>query len=138
MDANFGPVGSSQITFRWTKNVMLAIAGFIILWSILAPDQFIPLLREVGFDQFKEFAINENLPIALIREWVTDALFSILGFASYWMIARYMNNTSTNPVILFLRVFGLQNPDGDSRSLPDSEESIHKGYHEMLKKIQYV
>ena len=129
LDANFGPAGSLILSFRWIKNLALAIFGFILIWSLLAPEQSFPILREVGFDQFKEFAINENFPIALIREWVTDALFSILGFASYWMIARYMNNASTNPIILFLRVFGLQNPDGNNRSLPDSEESINQGYH---------
>ena len=46
-----------------------------------------------------------------------------------------MDNVSANPAILFLRVLGLQDPNGNSRNLMDSEESISKGFHDMLKKI---
>ena len=47
-----------------------------------------------------------------------------------------MNNASANPVILFLRVFGIQNPEGDARSLPESEDSILQGYNDVLKRIK--
>ena len=47
-----------------------------------------------------------------------------------------MDGVSANPAILFLRVLGLQDPNGSSRSLMDSEESISKGFHDMLKTIQ--
>ena len=126
MDVNFGPLGSLGITMRWTKNLILAVVGFILIWAFLAPQETSDILRKVGFSQFKEFAINDNLPIALIREFVTDALFAIMGFAVYWMIARYEKNVSANPMILFLRVFGIQNPNGNSRSFPKSEEKIYK------------
>jgi len=136
MDANFGPVGSFAITLRWAKNQILAMISFILIWAVLAPQQTSDILRKVGFNQFKTFAINENLPIALIREFITDAIFAILGFAAYWMFARYENDVSANPVILLLRVFGLQDPNGAGRSFPDTEEKIYQGYHDLLKRIQ--
>jgi len=136
MDANFGPVGSLAISLRWAKNLILAIFSFILLWSILAPNQSYEILRNVGFNEFKEFAINEKLPIILIREFVTDALFAIIGFSIYWMIARTENDVSANPMILFLRVFGLQDPNGNSRSIPDSEEKIYQGYNDLLQRTQ--
>ena len=135
MDANFGPAGSLAITFRWAKNLILSIFSFILAWSIIAPKETSKVLREVGFGQFEEFVINENLPVALIREFFTDAFFAILGFTSYWMIARYTNNASTNPVILFLRVFGLETRI-DSRSLPENEKSIVQGYQDLLSRIK--
>ena len=55
-----------------------------------------------------------------------------------------MNGASANPVILFLRVLGLQDPEGRSSRtyssgtssvVPDSEDSILQGYQNMLKSI---
>ena len=95
-------MGSLQITFRWAKNLILSIFAFVTLWSILAPKQSSKILSKVGFNDFKEFMINEKLPMLLIREFVTDALFAILGFAVFWTWARLEKDTSANPMILFL------------------------------------
>ena len=136
MDANFGPGGSLLIALRWAKNLILAIISFILIWAFLAPKQTSEILSKVGFNQFKEFAINENLPIAIIREFFGDAFFAIIGWSIFWMIARLENDVSANPMILFLRVFGLQDPNGNGRGFPDSEEKIEQGYHDLLKRIQ--
>ena len=80
--------------------------------------------------------INENLPLAIFRQFVTDAIFGFIGWTIFWMLARSMNNVSANPVIFWLRAFALQDPEGNSRNLPDSETSILKGYHAMLKRLE--
>ena len=80
--------------------------------------------------------INEKLPFTIFRHFVTDALFGMIGWTIFWMIARNMNNKSANPAILWLRAFALQDPEGDNRNLPDSEMSIIEGYYDMLKRIK--
>ena len=136
LDANFGPMGSLQISFRWAKNLILSIFAFITMWSILAPKQSSEILSKVGFNDFKEFMINEKLPMLLIREFVTDALFAILGFAVFWTWARLEKDASANPMTLFLQVFGLQNQNRNFRSIPDTEEKIYQGFQDLLQRTQ--
>ena len=54
----------------------------------------------------------------------------------FWMIARLEKGAPADPMTLFLRVFGIQDPNGNGRSFPDSEEKIEQGYHDLLKRIQ--
>ena len=136
LDATLGPRQSFTITLRWTKNLLLALISFIMLWIILSPKEAFKVLSEVNFDSFQKFVINEKLPTELVRQFTTDWIFGVIGFTIYWMIARSMNNASINPAILFLRAYGLQDPNGNSRSLPENEISILQGYHDMLKRIE--
>ena len=136
LDATLGPRQSFTITLRWTKNLLLALISFIMLWIILSPKEALKVLSEVNFDSFKKFVINEKLPTELVRQFTTDWIFGVIGFTIYWMIARSMNNASINPAILFLRAYGLQDPEGNSRNLPANEISILQGYYDMLKRVE--
>ena len=135
LDATLGPGTSFAITLRWLKNIILALVLLILIWLVLSPKETSKILNELSFGSFKEFAINENLPMALLRQFIFDGIFGIIGFGIYWMIARNMNNKPADPVTLFLVAFGLQDPEGNSRSLPKSEALILQGYHDMLKTI---
>ena len=144
----FSPFGSLFITLRWWKNITLAIISFISLNYLFYTQDTIDELEDFstiskGFDKFKEVTLKETFPVALIREFICDSFFGIAGFTILWIIIRNMNGASANPVILFLRVLGLQDPEGRSSRtysgtssvVPDSEDSILQGYQNMLKSI---
>ena len=120
------------------KNLILATSSFILLNYVFAPQETLDVLREQGVNKFKDVILKETFPVALIREFIVDASFGIGGFTILWLFIRYMNNVSMNPVILFLRVLGFLPPPGNARSaeVPDSEESIIQGYHDMLSNVK--
>ena len=134
----FGPFGSLFIQLRWIKNLFLATSTFILLNYVFAPTETLDVLEEQGVNKFKDIILKETFPVALIREFIVDSTFGISGFTILWLFIRYMNNVSMNPGILFLRVWGVLPPPGNARSaeVPDSEESIEQGYHDMLRNIK--
>jgi len=134
----FGPFGSLFIQLRWIKNLFLATSTFILLNYVFAPTETLDVLDEQGVNKFKDIILKETFPVALIREFIVDSTFGIRGFTILWLFIRYMNNVSMNPGILFLRVWGVLPPPGNARSaeVPDSEESIEQGYHDMLRNIK--
>ena len=136
LDGTLGPKSSLTITFRWMKIIIIAKVFFTLIWIALSPNETLEILSELSMDSYQKFIINEKFSISLIRQFILDAVFSVIGWSTVWIIARNMSNASSNPIILFLRVFGIQDPEGDGRSLLKNEESIIKGYHDMLKRIE--
>jgi len=134
----FGTFGALFIQLRWIKNLFLATSSFILLNYAFAPTETLDVLGEQGVNKFKDVILKETFPVALIREFIVDSTFGISGFTILWLFIRYMNNVSMNPGILFLRVWGVLPPPGNARSaeVPDSEESIEQGYHDMLSNIK--
>jgi len=134
----FGTFGALFIQLRWIKNLFLATSSFILLNYVFAPTETLDVLGEQGVNKFKDVILKETFPVALIREFIVDSTFGIRGFTILWLFIRYMNNVSMNPGILFLRVWGVLPPPGNARSaeVPDSEESIEQGYHDMLRNIK--
>lgn len=120
------------------KNLILATSSFILLNYVFAPQETLDVLREQGVNTFKGVILKETFPVALIREFIVDSTFGIGGFTILWLFIRYMNNVSMNPGILFLRVWGFLPPPDNARSaeVPDSEESIIQGYHDMLSNVK--
>ena len=89
--------------------------------------------------------VNLHLPTFVSQDMVGLPFCSPLKIAHFFIaltlncfacIERSMNNLSINPAILFLRAYGLQDPEGNSRSLPENEISILQGYYDMLKRIE--
>ena len=81
-------MGSLLITFRWIKNISLALLFFPLFWAIASPQETSKILSKIGFNQFVDFNINQNLPMFIIREFITDFTFGVTGWVIFWMIAR--------------------------------------------------
>ena len=88
LDSNLGPMGSLLITFRWIKVMSLAILFFVLFWAFASPQETFKILSKIGFNQFVEFNVNQNLPMFIIREFITDFTFGVAGWTIFWMIGK--------------------------------------------------
>ena len=70
LDATLGPRLSLVVTFRWAKNLLLSLVFFTLIWLVLSPQESSENLSKLSFDSFKEFMINEKLPLAIFRQFV--------------------------------------------------------------------
>ena len=143
LEGVFGPVGALASMLRWFKLILLGNVTFLILNFIFAPEETSQFVGAFGFDAFKNLGVTENFSVALIREFIADCFFMTMGFVFMWLWARSEQNESLDLITLGLQVVGLNDPDDSSvsgrrkRALPFNEESIQRGYHDMLKTFVY-
>ena len=57
-----------------------------------APEETVQHLQEKGFKEFPKLAFNEQFIVGAVSMLVTDFIFNILGFISFGLIGRYLEN----------------------------------------------